>query len=133
MYIDQLPNLPSADGTELIPVSQNGADYAAPLKNLWDIKTLINGASVNAGRITLHGGRKLSDYKMLIAEWKVSGAIRATAIVRKDSFVGASYLSLFYVDSSNTQRYVEVAYNDDTDVTLTASGNASGNLSLFGV
>lgn len=133
MTINQLPILPSADGTEKIPVTKNGVDYAATFGGLIELKTLVNGAGVNDGSVTIHGGRKLSDYKVLIAEWKVNGAIRATAICRKDSFVAATNLSLFYVDSGNTQRYVEVAYNDDTDVTLTASGNASGNLYLFGV
>lgn len=133
MTINQLPRLSAAYGQELIAVSQNDADYSATIDDLLGMYTLVNGSSVSAGSVTLHGGRSLANYNILIAEWRVNGAIRATAIVRKDSFVGANNLSLFYVDSGNTQRYVEIAYVSNTSVTLTASGNALGDVYLFGL
>lgn len=133
MTINQLPRLTAAYGQELIPVSQNDADYSATIDDLLGVYTLVNGSSVSAGSVTLHGGRSLENYQILIAEWRVNNAIRATAICRKDSFVAATNLSLFYVDSGNTQRYCEIAYVSNTSVTLSASGNALGDIYLFGL
>lgn len=55
MYIDQLPNLPSADGTERIPVSKNGADYAATAAQLFAPTKEITGTLMSFIRDTANG------------------------------------------------------------------------------
>ena len=95
--------------------------------------TLVNFASVSAGTISTYDSRSFSDYVWLVAEWLVNNNIRATMIFRRVDFENASYVSLSYVDSTNTQRWCELSYVDDNTLSISASGNASGNIALFGI
>lgn len=96
--------------------------------------TLLNGVAVNAGTVTTYLSRDISYYKWLIALWKDSNNnVRATAFFRFDDFFDANYISLFYVDSVNTQRWCELAFDTDTSVNVSASSNASGVVFLFGM
>lgn len=95
--------------------------------------TLLNGVAVNAGTVTTYLSRDISYYKWLIALWKVNNNVRATAFFRFDDFFDANYISLFYVDSTNTQRWCELAFDTDTSVNVSASSNASGVVFLFGM
>ncbi len=95
--------------------------------------TLVNFASASAGTISTYNSRSFSDYIWLVAEWVVNSSIRATMMFRRVDFENAPYVSLFYVDSQNTQRWCELSYVDDTTLSITASSNASGNIALFGL
>lgn len=95
--------------------------------------TLVNFASVSAGTISTYDSRSFSDYVWLVAEWVVNSSIRATTMFRRADFENAPYVSMFYVDSQNTQRWCELSYVDDTTLSITASSNASGNIALFGL
>lgn len=95
--------------------------------------TLVNFASASAGTISTYNSRSFSDYIWLVAEWVVNSSIRATMMFRRADFENAPYVSLFYVDSANTQRWCELSYVDDTTLSITASSNASGNIALFGL
>lgn len=100
-----------------------------------DYETLLNGSSVGAGNVTIFANRKISDYTWLVAVWTVSNNIRATQIIPRPIWeANQSYISLFYVDSQNTQRWAEVTYVDDTHVRLAAGGSGVGGaMYLYGV
>lgn len=95
--------------------------------------TLLNGASASAGTVSTYSQRKLSDYDVIFAEWIVNSGIRATGICYRGTFQSANYFSLFYVDSSNVQRYCEIKYVSDTSVNVSCSSNASGSIYLYGL
>lgn len=121
---DHVHNMPSAADVGAMP---NDAQMDI---EFW---TLLNGAGVNAGTVSTYSSRNISDYKCLVAEWIVNNAIQATGIVRLGSFKAFNNLSLFYVDSVNTQRYCELSYISDTTIKLLSSSNASGVIFLYGI
>lgn len=98
-----------------------------------DCFTLLNAASVRAGTISTYENRKITDYQLLVAEWVVDNAVRATATTWRGLFQSANYVSLFYVDSINTQRYCEIVYVSATSVTVRCSQNADGHIYLYGI
>ena len=93
--------------------------------------TLVNGESVGTGNVTLYSGRKLSDYKLLLAMWRVNNTTRATAVFRPAD-IQAGNIELFYVDSANVQRWADLNYQSDTVVRLLCSSNAGGSMFLLG-
>ena len=99
--------------------------------------TLLNGESVSNTKTTktLYSGRKLSDYKIYMAVIKVSEAVRTCFTVPSQQFQSGRKLSLFYVDSVNTQRWFEISYKSDTTVDIQSSTNVANDTTvwLYGV
>jgi hypothetical protein len=101
-----------------------------------DYYTLVNGESVtnNIKTITLLNGRKLSDYKLLIATVRRGKHYRDTCVIPRSYLVADIGISMTEVDSSNKQRWYEIKYVSDTQVTIQASANAdSAYIALLGV
>jgi hypothetical protein len=101
-----------------------------------DYYTLVNGERVvsTIRTITLLNGRKLSDYKFLIATVRRGDYYRATCIMPRSYLVADIGISMTEVDSSNTQRWYEIKYVSDTQVTIQASANTdSAYIALLGV
>lgn len=131
-------------GSNLTAVSNGGLnDLASGLATLnsnianinakLDYYTLINGETVTPTlkTKTLFNNRKFSDYKMILAIVKRSGLFRASMFIPVAPF---DNISLFEVDSSNTQRWYEVKYVNDTSVTIQSSSNATdGQLWIYGI
>ena len=73
--------------------------------------------------------RKFSDYQYLCFELLVNDtSVRDTIIVPVNRFVAHNYtIELSYVDSANTQRWVDVFYASDTTFYLVGSSNIVSN------
>ena len=69
--------------------------------------------------------RKFSDYDYLCFELLInSNSVRASIVIPRTRFTNHKYsVELTYVDSTNTQRWVNVAYNSDTSFYLQGSSN----------
>lgn len=133
MTINQLPVLATPTADTVVPVSYNGADYKLPLGTIKpETYTLIDSATVATGTADTYDSRRISDYRLLCFVWVVNNMIRATAISPLGLFQ-AFGVSLFYVDSGNTQRYCEVSQSTDTQISMVKSGNASGSLYVYGI
>ena len=102
-----------------------------------DYYTLLNGETVTSTLTnkTLFGSRKLSNYKLLLAVAKRGGVLRVSLITAQGLFSGnTAVMSLTEVDSSNTQRWYEIKYVNDTTVSIQCSSNASGaDVYLYGL
>lgn len=101
-----------------------------------DYYTLVNGEPVTntIKTITLLNGRKLSDYKFLIATVRRGNYYRDTCIMPRNYFGAEIGISMTEVDSANTQRWYEIKYVSDTQVTIQASANVEGAyMALLGV
>lgn len=98
-----------------------------------DYYTLINGETVSATlqTKTLFNNRRFSDYKLVLAIVKRGGLFRTSMFI---PVALIDNISLFEVDSTNTQRWYEVKYVSDISVTIQASSNATGaQLWLYGI
>jgi hypothetical protein len=71
--------------------------------------------------------RKFSDYGYLCFELLINGNyVRSSIIIPARRFFGNNYtVELFYVDSANTQRWIDVIYNNDTSFYMVGSSNIS--------
>lgn len=101
-----------------------------------DYYTLVNGEPVTntVKTITLLNSRKLSDYKFLIATIKRGDYYRDTCIIPRSYLVAGVGISMTEVDSVNAQRWYEIKYVSDTQVTIQASANVSdAYIALLGV
>ena len=101
---------------------------------LWNLVTTGN---LSAGQQTANviTGRKLSDFNMLVIQWLRSGSLRETAITSEPLFAGGQVCELVNVDSSNTQRWIDVAYVSDTQIQITTASNITNaeTIRIFGV
>lgn len=96
--------------------------------------TLLNGESVSNTRTskTLYNDRKLSDYKSFLGVIRVGASAKITMLMPKLLFQsGSDQMSLFYVDSGNTQRWFEITYNSDTAVYIQSSANVATNTTVW--
>lgn len=99
-----------------------------------DYFTLVNGEIVSNTKrtITLFGNRKLSDYKFFIAIVRINVVTKASMYVPKTALQQASdQLSMFYVDSSNVQRWFEITYKTDTQVDIQSSANVASSTAIY--
>ena len=99
-----------------------------------DYYTLLSGDIVSSTKTTktLYGGRKLSDYRMFFAVIRINSINKASMFVPKSLFQSASdQFSLFYVDSSNVQRWFEITYKNDTQVDIQASSNVASSTAVY--
>lgn len=114
------------------------------LKKLFDkvdFDTLLLNEEPTTTRTTktLYGGRKISDYELLIflvVRGSAPQGVRATQIVPRSIFANSGYgwVSMTEVDSANTQRWYEVSMVSDTQVQIQRSSNASGsNIFMYGI
>lgn len=91
-----------------------------------DYFTLANGEYTRATSTkttwTTHSSRKFSDYEYLNFELIVGQLVRATLIVPRRRFSTYS-IELTYVDSTNTQFWVNVAFVTDTSYAIYSSSN----------
>lgn len=73
--------------------------------------------------------RKFSDYQYLCFELLInSNYVRATMTIPRDRFTEQGFVvELFYVDSINTQRWVDIIYESDTSFYMVGSSNIVAN------
>lgn len=92
-----------------------------------DYYTLVNGESVTSTikTITLLNSRKLSDYRFLLACAKRGDFYRGALVIPRSYFIAGVGMSMTEVDSVNAQRWYEIKYVSDTQVTIQASANVS--------
>lgn len=101
-----------------------------------DYYTLVNGESVTSTikTITLLNSRKLSDYKFLLACVRRGNYYRDALVIPRSYFGAEIGISMTEVDSVNAQRWYEIKYISDTQVTIQASANVEGAyIALLGV
>lgn len=99
-----------------------------------DYYTLLNGENVTLTNTnkTLFNSRKLSDYRLLLAVVKRSGACKVSTLVVQGLFSSSSdVISLAEVDSTNIQRWYEIKYVSDTTVSIQCSSNVSGSADVY--
>ena len=99
-----------------------------------DYYTLLNGETVTSTLTnkTLFGSRSISNYKLLLAVVKRGGVLRVSLITVRGLFSeNTAVMSLTEVDSTNTQRWYEIKYVNDTKVSIQCSSNASGNADIY--
>ena len=73
--------------------------------------------------------RKFSDYQYLCFELLInSNYVRATMSIPRERFTNQGFtVELFYVDSINTQRWVDIIYKSDTSFYMVGSSNIVAN------
>lgn len=132
MTINQLPALPSADGTEKIPVSKNGADYAAT-------PSQIVGATVKAdllldqksiGTTATSYDCAWSDYDFLIIACAFYANIMDTNVIPVSVFDTTTSGARPFVTDSIHGRNFEV-YKDTATSVYIRGGQAAD--AIYGV
>ena len=104
------------------------------LNSKLDYYTLLNGETVTSTNTnkTLFNSRKLSDYRLLLAIAKRSGACKVSTLVVRGLFsISSDVISLAEVDSTNIQRWYEIKYVNDTTVSIQCSSNVTGSASVY--
>ena len=73
--------------------------------------------------------KKFSDYAYLCFELLINGnSVRASIIIPSNRFIVQGYtVELFYVDSINVQRWIDVTYKSDTSFYMVGSSNIVEN------
>ena len=128
---DVVDNLTSTSTTAALSANQGRI-----LNSKNDYFTLVNAqtASSTVATVTLYDGRKLSDYRYLLAIVRRGSYYRTTMYIPRVLFDANVAMSLTEVDSTNTQRWYEVKYVNDTHVTVQSSQNASNaQVWLYGI
>lgn len=85
----------------------------------------IDSVTTSAVTHTLYANRKFGDYSLLVATIEDT-YIRATCVIPRSVFVSPMPISMSWVDSVNTQRWVELSYVSDTSYSVIGSSNADG-------
>lgn len=90
------------------------------------VTTTKTSYSTQIDQIT-NAHRKFSDYGYLCFELLINGNyVRSSIIIPARRFFSNNYtVELFYVDSVNTQRWIDVIYNNDTSFYMVGSSNIS--------
>lgn len=126
MYIDQLPNLPSADGTERIPVAQNGVDFAATPKQIVDatvkIDLLLDEKSI--GTTATSFPCLWSGYDLLIIACAFYSNIMNTIVLPVSAFTATTASGRPFVADSIHGKNFEV-YRDGTSSVYIKGGQAA--------
>lgn len=124
----------STADTNTTAISALDTKIEAHIPVLWN---LVSSGYLSAGaqNKTIISGRKLSDFNMLIIQWFRYRTIRESMIVTTPQLSGGNTCELVDVDSSNTQRWIDITYVSDTEVTITASSNigATDQIIILGV
>lgn len=100
------------------------------LKDGMDFFTLINAEAVTstATQKTLYSDRKFSDYSMLVFV-AIDNQIRSSITFPSSMFSTlGNPASLTWVDSANTQYWIEVTYVSDTKISVKCKSGVSGKL-----
>ena len=127
-------NLTAVSSGSLNKLNSDISALNSKINDKLDYYTLLNGETVTSTLTnkTLFGSRKLSNYKLLLAVAKRGGVLRVSLITAQGLFSGnTAVMSLTEVDSSNTQRWYEIKYVNDTTVSIQCSPNASGNADVY--
>lgn len=130
-------NLTAVSSGSLNKLNSDISALNSKINDKLDYYTLLNGETVTSTLTnkTLFGSRKLSNYKLLLVVAKRGGVLRVSLITAQGLFSGnTAVMSLTEVDSSNTQRWYEIKYVNDTTVSIQCSSNASGaDVYLYGL
>lgn len=114
---------------DYIPTSAAVVNY---INNKLDYFTVVNSYSATATKtsVATYSSRKFSDYKMLMFLVYDTSGYRASMFLPRGTFTSSTsmYVSLTWVDSSNTQYWVEITYKDDTHCYIQAKSNAAGKV-----
>lgn len=126
MTIDQLPNLLSADGTEKIPVSKNGADYAATPKQIVDatVKTDLLLDEKSIGTTATSYACAWSGYDLLIIACAFYSNIMDTIVIPVSAFAATTSSGRPFVADSIHGKNFEV-YKDGTSSVYIKGGQAA--------
>jgi len=100
------------------------------LKSVFDFWTVINSYSITTTKtqVSTYSSRKLSDYMFLLFYVYDSSGYRASMILPSSTFKSSTslYASLTWVNSSNTQYWVEATYVSDTKIAIQGKSNTAG-------
>lgn len=126
MYIDQLPNLPSADGTERIPVAQNGVDFAATPKQIVDatIKTDLLLDQKSIGTTATSYSCAWSGYDLLIIVCAFYSNFMDTIVIPVSAFAATTSGGRPFVADSIHGKNFEV-YQDGASSVYIKGGQAA--------
>ena len=140
IYIDENGNEQLVSGTinnaELLPIdalhpNDNTKDYIDSGLSNCDINYWSLFADQNTSNtiktLDVVSGRKISDFTVLFAIVVRGGGERTSSLIPIGRFTNGIWVSLSEVDSANTQRWYEVKYVSDTQVTVQCSPNATGS------
>ena len=123
------PTMSGRTGNGYIPTCGAVVDY---INNKLDYFTVVNSYSATTTKtsVATYSSRKFSDYKMLMFLVYDTSGYRASMFLPRGTFTSSTsmYVSLTWVDSSNTQYWVEITYKDDTHCYIQAKSNATGKV-----
>ena len=131
---DLIDNLTTNDGTKALSAKQ-GKLLNDKLNEINDYYSLGSNSGTDTPtttktNITLWAGRKFSTYKMIAAIVEDNN-VRASMIIPQPLFQNSNLpLLLSWVDSVNTERWVEVGYVSDTSYSLVGSSNLRNDTKL---
>lgn len=98
--------------------------------------TLVNGESVSNTQktVTLHNGRKLSDYTLLLMLVKRGNYYRTSLLMPRPLFNASDAFDITEVDSANVQHWYDLAYISNTQVRIQSSANVTDAIVyLYGI
>lgn len=98
----------------------------------WD--TLVNGIDITAasGNQSYYQNRVAKNYNLINVIWIQGGYVRTTDIMPLPQYIQRPTL-MTYVDTANTQRWMQITHVNDGEFKIDHSDNSSGQLYIFGI